>query len=85
MNKITPAEIICLLSRSKSPIDETKDLDTLSVAELMLLKHDPVLLDKYLKDRAHYEASLSNNEELSENDKLIAELIEEYYGNRGTT
>ncbi len=69
MTKITPAEILCLQSRSRSPIDETKSLDELSVAELMLLKHDPVLRDKYVKDRAHYTASLSNDEKIAENDR----------------
>jgi len=81
MSKITPAEILCLLSRSRSPIDETKDIDTLSVGELMLLKAHPDLLDVYLRDRSHHLANLSNDERISENDRLIRELIREYYGN----
>ena len=80
MNDITPAEILCLLSRSRSPIDETKDLETLSVGELMLLKAHPDLLDKYLKDRRHHLATLSNDDGISENDKLIGILIKEFYG-----
>jgi len=80
VNEVTPAELLCLLSRSRSPIDETKDLESLSVGELMLLKAHPDLLDKYLKDRSHHLATLSKDEEISENDKLIGELIREYYG-----
>lgn len=82
IDEVSPAELLCLLSRSRSPIDGTKDVESLSVGELMLLQEHPDLLDLYLRDRAHHLTKLSKEEEISENDRLIGELIKEYYGHR---
>ena len=80
LDKLTPGEIISLLTTRKSPVDADKGMDDLTVGDLMVMKHHPDILEQYKADRRRKLQS----ESLSEDDDevSIGELVKRLYGSR---
>ncbi|MFX0135345.1 MAG: hypothetical protein ACFFDN_16995 [Candidatus Hodarchaeota archaeon] len=83
LNKLTPAELISLLTKRRSPIDASKGMDKLTVGDLMVMQHNPDILEEYQKDRINLllsNHSIIDESDTSEDDCEVGELIRELYG-----
>ena len=70
LRKLTPGELIALLTRRQSAVDADKGMDDLTVGDLMVMKHNPDLLEAYKRDRRRKLQS----ESLSEDEISVGEL-----------
>lgn len=80
LNTLSPGVLISLLTTRKSPVDADKGMDDLTVGDLMVMQHNPDLLEAYKRDRRRKLQSESLNE--GDDEISVGELIRLYYGNR---